>query len=80
MTAPTTVHRLNGVTHDFGAFNREFATHGEVMKGANGGGLDNVETGQVATGVAAIANSHPRTVSGRSERSAVIPCGARFDP
>jgi len=73
VTAPTTVDRLDGVTDDFGAFDRELAPDCEVMKRANGSGLNNVETGQIAASGAAIARGHVGTVSGISEFPSTIP-------
>lgn len=61
------------MTDDFGAFDRELAPNREVMKRANGGGLDDVETGQVAASGAAVARGHVSTVSGISEFPSTIP-------
>ena len=63
VAAPSAVHRLHGVTNGLGIFYRQVATNGEVMKGANGRGLDDIETGQIATRRASIPNSHSFTVS-----------------
>jgi hypothetical protein len=47
----------------FGTLNREIATDGEVVKRPYGRGLDDVETGQVATRSAPVSRRHHITVS-----------------